>query len=73
MKLYKIKDKKRGSSLVAQQVEDLVLLLWHGFNPQPGNFQMLQVQRRKEGRKEGRKEEVKKEEEFLKQKEKKII
>ena len=36
--------------LVAQQVEDLVLLLlwlrsllWHGFNPWPGNFHMLQA------------------------------
>ena len=46
----------RRSSLVARWVKDLVLsllwlwsLLWHGFNPWPGNFHMLQVQPRKGG------------------------
>ena len=36
-----------GSSTVEQQVGDLVLsLLWLRFNPQPGNFHMLQAQPR---------------------------
>ena len=40
-----------GISLVAQQVKDLMLslqwlglLLWHGFDPWPGNFHMPWVQ-----------------------------
>ena len=33
------------SSLLAHQVKDLALsLLWHGFDPWPGNFHMLWVQ-----------------------------
>ena len=42
--------KTEMSSLVAQQVEDLVLswqqlrlLLWHGFSPWPGSFHVPQV------------------------------
>ena len=36
------------SSLVAQWVKDLALtLLWHGFNPWPGNFHMLWAQPKK--------------------------
>ena len=45
------KKKFSGSSLVVQQVKDLVLssllwlwlLLWHGFDPWPGNFHTLLV------------------------------
>ena len=34
--------KDEGSSLVAQQVKDPALsLLWHRFDPWPGNFRML--------------------------------
>lgn len=37
-------DVRMQSSLVAQRVEDLVLsLLWHGFDPWPWNFYMLQA------------------------------
>ena len=52
---------KYWRSLVVQLVKDPVLsllqlgsLLWHMFNPWPGNFHILQVQPKKE-RKEGRK------------------
>ena len=31
------------SSLVAQWVKDLASLLWHRFDPRPGNFHMLKV------------------------------
>ena len=47
------------SSLVAQQVNDLVmsllqlrLLLWLRFNPRPGNFHMLWVQPKRKKKKE---------------------
>ena len=52
---------RERSSHVAQQVKDLVLslqwlrsLLWHGFNPWPGNFHMLQVQPKKKKKNEGK-------------------
>ena len=45
------------SSLVAQQVKDLVLslqwlglLLWHGFDPWPENFYILWAQQKKKER-----------------------
>lgn len=37
-----------GSSLMVQRVKDLMLsLLWHGFDPYPGNFCMLRMQPKK--------------------------
>ena len=42
-----------GSSLVAQPVKDPVLsALWHGFDPWPRNFCMLQVQEKKKKKEE---------------------
>ena len=39
-----MKKKEWRRSMVGQPVKDLVLLLlWHGFDPWPGNFCMLQV------------------------------
>lgn len=39
-----------GSSLMVQRVKDLMLsLLWHGFDPYPGNFCMLRMQPKKNG------------------------
>ena len=41
--LWNLKNKNKHntrSSLVAQQVEDLMFLLWHGFDPWPRNFNM---------------------------------
>ena len=52
-------NKMTGSSQVAQQVKDLALsLLWHQFDPWPGNFCMLwvwpkQKQKQKTGYRQG--------------------
>ena len=54
------KERRAGSSLVAEQVKDLASLPWHRF-PGPGNFsQLRERQRKKEGReKKDRKKEKK--------------
>ena len=53
-------DEESGSSLVVQQVKDLILslqqfglLLCHGFSPWPENFHMLQIRGKKEGERLG--------------------
>ena len=49
------------SSLVAQQIEDLVLsLLWRKFDPWPGNFCMPWAQPEKKERKKYKKKYIKK-------------
>ena len=57
-KKKKKKKKSQRSSLVAQQVKDLALLLlwlgsllWHKFNHWPQNFCMLRVQQKKKKKK----------------------
>ena len=57
------KERGKRSSLVAPQVKDLALvllwlrlLLWHGFDPWPGNFQVLQVRPYQKSKREKKKE-----------------
>ena len=48
-------EEKKGSSLVAQWVKDQVLsLLWHGFDHWPGNFHVWQVWPKKKKKKRKR-------------------